>query len=170
MFPFKLCACLFPIINNKVTKEFQNFLPYPLLPMRLPPSPPHDCTVVSVGDSMCCHSPALGSPNCVWLLALKLNLIYSQMPMPFYRTVKKEAHGFWQERTAPTWPSTVFAVDCQDCRHCASRLRVKRSPICGDNFANVKVTCKAFCTICVAFFPHSFFNIRIHVQVVNYDY
>ena len=34
----------------------------------------------------------------------------------------------------------------------------------------MKVTCKAFCTICVAFFPHSFFNIRIHVQVVNYDY
>lgn len=171
---FKWCSHLFNMLHNNMTQDFEDFLPYPLLLILLPPGLP--MTALRCLRVIACA--AIPKPsNCVWLLALKWNLIYSQTP--FYRAVKKEAHGFWRGHAAPTWPSPIFAVRCYSCRHFGSPLWVQGSPIWEENSENVNVTCKAFrticmarflCAICVALFPHSCFKIDLHVPVVNYDY
>lgn len=175
--PFKWRSHLFNMINNKVTQDFGKipFLPTPA--HTATPSPPPRTAIWDLLVIACAAIPKPLFSNCVWLLALKWNLIYSQMP--FYRTVKKEAHGFWRGRAAPTWPSTLFAVGCYSSRLCASPLVSSEKLSCEENSENGKVTCKAFCTICmarllcaicVAWFPHSCFKIDLHVWVVNYKF
>lgn len=122
----KWCSYLFnDIIDNREFLKSPS-LSTPALTSAL--CPPQDCNLNLL------PMPYAAIPNSFFskrmcLPALKRNLISSQMP--FYRTINKEAHGFWQGHTAPSWPCAVLAVGCFGSRLCASSLVSSEKPIQG---------------------------------------
>lgn len=66
--------------------------------------------------------------------------------MPFYRTVKREAHGFGRGTQLQYGLPLVLQEDVTAPGSVPSPLRVQRSPFCVACFANVSVTCAACVT------------------------
>lgn len=53
------------LINNEVAKDFFKIPSLPNSAVSSAPSPPRDCSVVFVGNAMCCHLQPLVLQMCV---------------------------------------------------------------------------------------------------------